>query len=276
MEVFMRTRYFLIGTLALVIVIAGGFAWAWSTGWFDTQVHSAAATTSETTDSQTADLNEGLELARLAREKLKAVPGYRAIYLRDERIQNELQENYLKLAIRHEPFSVLMEWVEPKSKKGRKAAFVAGKNDNKMRVKVGILTMSLELDESIRRKESRHTLAEAGLKNMVERLVTSWDEELRGSDTTTRYSDATVQVILSGKTHAYPCRLVETTHTIESKGKYAFWKTRVYFSKDTGLPVRMEGYDWPSTSAPEGLLLERYTYLEVDLTAMPAEKEFGL
>jgi hypothetical protein len=272
----MRTRYFLIGTVAVLLVLAGGFAWAWTTGWFDSEVRGASAATNETSESLSADLSEALELAKAAREKLKGVAGYRATYLRDERIENELQQNYLKLTVRHEPFSVLMEWVEPKSKKGRKAAYVEGKNDGKMRVKVGILTLSLDLEESIKRKESRHTLVEAGLKNMVEKLVGSWEEELAGKDTTARYSDAVVEVILSGKQHSYPCRMVETVHAAGSKDKYAFWKTRVYFSTETGLPVRMEGYDWPSNGAPEGLLLERYSYLDVDLKATPGDKEFKL
>src|SRR3954451_9290028 len=108
----MRSRYFLIGVV-LALVVAGGFVWAWSTGWFDSTVHDASATTAETTARQAGGLDEALQMAKAAQAKLQAVAGYRCLYLRDERIANEMNENYLKMAVRHEPFSVIMEWVDP-------------------------------------------------------------------------------------------------------------------------------------------------------------------
>ena len=74
-------------------------------------------------------LEEALVLARTAQTKLQQMPGYHCVYLRDERIDAELHQNSLLLTVLHEPFSILMEWVEPRSKKGRKASYVTGKND---------------------------------------------------------------------------------------------------------------------------------------------------
>jgi hypothetical protein len=272
----MQMRSFLITVAVILTMAAGGAGLAWSAGWFDSTVHNASAETHETTPAQAGDLQEAIQLAKTAQTKLQGMAGYRCIYLRDERIDNELQQNYLKLSILHQPFSVLMEWVEPTSKKGRKVSWVAGKHDGKMRVKIGFVTVSMDPEQSIKRKESRHTIPEAGMKNMVDRLVKSWEEESQKAETKTQYSDSEVGVTVSGRNHTYVCRLVETVHPPEARGKYEFARTRVYFDKKTGLPVRMEGYDWPTTVHPEGILLERYTYLEVNGDAAPPASEFQL
>lgn len=273
----MRTRPFFTVVGVLLLLAGGGFAWMWYAGWFDTSVRGASAETNETTPAETGDLQEALQLAKSAQAKLHALGGYRCVYLRDERIDNELQQNYLKLSVRHEPFSVLMEWVEPRSKKGRKVAYVAGKNDGKMRVKIGLIpALSMDPQESIKRKESRHTIPEAGMKNMADRLVQSWQQESQTGETTVRYSDAEVGVELGGKHHKYSCRLVETVHPAETRGKYDFCKTKVYFDKATGYPVRMEGYDWPGAGNSEGILLERYSYVEMNTEGVPPGSEFQL
>lgn len=272
----MRKKTFSIIGLSVVVLLAGGLGLAWGLGYFDKDVHDAQVGTKTTSETKTADLSEALTLAKAAQVKLNQMQGYRCIYLRDELIDNELQKNYLKLTIHHEPFSVLMEWLEPKIKSGRKAIYVAGKNDNKMLVKQLFVKKTLDPSESITLKESRHTILEAGLKNMVDRFVKSWEVESKLEETTTSYSDVTVEVEVSGKKHSYDCRCVTTEHPLSVKGKYQFYRTTLYFDKAKGLPVRMEGHDWPTPTTPEGRLAERYTYIEVEPTTVPNPKEFQL
>lgn len=261
--------------LVLVALAGGGVALAWAYGLFDKSVHAASVGTSNTTQATTADLQEALSLAKAAQSKLHQMKGYRCLYLRDELIGNELLENYIKLAVQHEPFSVSMLWIEPKLKKDRKAIYVTGKNDGKMLVKQLFIKKTLDVDESIRLKESRHTILEAGLKNMMDRFVKSWEDEIKLAETTTHYFDTTLEITTSGKQHKYDCRCVETVHPVSVKDKYVFYKVKVYFSKVDGIPVRMEGYDWPSSIYPEGRLVERYTYVDVKSEDV-GEKEFQL
>jgi hypothetical protein len=237
-------------------------------------VHNADVTMVEKSPGAVGTLQEALELARTAQTKLNQMAGYRCIYLRDEVIGNELQKNYLHLIILHDPFSVSMEWLEPTSKKGRKAIYVEGKNNNKMIVKQLVLKLTLDPEESIKRKESRHTIVEAGLKNMMNRFVQAWEEEMQRNETQVKYSDAEVDVIISGKPQAYSCRCVEASHPAETKSKYAFYRVKLFFDTSNGLPVRMEGYDWPTASIPEGRLLERYTYADLKTEPVPTEKDF--
>jgi hypothetical protein len=272
----MRLRHWMFGLLVLLLAAGAGLYWAWYQGYFDRSVHDASAETVATSQEVAGDLNEALTLARAAQAKLRTWPGYRCIYLRDEVIGNELQQNSLRLIVRHQPFSVNMEWVEPTSKKGRKAVYVEGKNNNKMIVKQLVLKLTLDPQESIKRKESRHTILEAGLKNMMDRFVAAWEEEQKANETDVKYFDAAVEVTVAGKHYHYPCRCVETTHPLSTKGKYVFARVKVYFSQETGLPVSMEGYDWPDGIDTQGRLLERYIYADMKTDPAPGDADFEL
>ncbi len=260
----------------LVVLCGGGVVAAWSMGWFDTGVHTVSMGETATSESVAGNLTEALSLATTAQTKLNQMPGYRCVYLRDEFIGKDLQKNSLILTVLHEPFSVMMEWVEPKSKEGRKAMYVTGKNDGKMRVKIGFLKLSLDLQESISQKESRHTLVEAGMKPLMDRFVKSWEEESKAGETNARYSDVNLTPEVSGKKYAYSCRCVETDHPAAAKSKYPFHRVKVYFDKTTGLPVRMEGYDWPGDGQKEGQLVEQYSYFDVKPSPTPTLGQFEL
>lgn len=272
----MRSKIWLFILAFILVVAVGGLGFAWSYGLFDTSVNNAGSQIENSSNTSSGDLTEALALARKAQEVLNQMPGYKCVYLRDELIGLEMQQNYLNLTIQHKPFSVCMEWIEPKSKKGRKAIFVEGKNDNKMLVKQLVLKLTLDPEESIKRKESRHTIREAGLKNMVDRFVAAWEKEIHLNETATRYSDADVKVMVSGKEVVYPCRCVETVHPMETKGKYTFQRTLVFFDKTNHWPVRMEGYDWPTSNSGEGRLAEKYIYINVQPLPNPKPDDFSL
>ena len=272
----MKKKKWLYLFCTLVVLASGGLLFAWLNGWFDRAVHNVNVGTNETSERSSGNLDEALALAKTAQAKLLAMPGYRCVYLRDERIENELNQNSLILNVVHEPFGVLMEWVEPTSKKGRKASYIAGKNNGKMRVKVGFATLPFDLNYSISMKESRHTINEAGMLNLMNRFVKSWEEEKLAGETFTQYSDATIDATVSGKKYSHACRCIETDHPHSTKGKYVFHRTKIYFDKTTGLPVRMEGYDWPSGPNQEGRLLERYSYFDVKSDPPPKMNQIEL
>ncbi|MFT3882098.1 MAG: DUF1571 domain-containing protein [Gemmatales bacterium] len=264
-----------IGVGLLVLSGCGVFA-AWSYGLFDGSVHNANVGANQTSETTNGNLTEALALAKAAQASLNKMPGYKCIYLRDERIDNAMQENSLMLAVMHEPFSVMMEWAEPKIKSGRKAVYATGKYDGKMIVKQLFVRKVLDINESISLKESRHTIAEAGLKNLVDRFVASWEEESKVNETNARYSDATIEATVNKKKYSYPCRCVETDHPMSAKDKYMFHTVKIYFDKATGLPVRMEGYEWPTEGGKPGRLMEKYTYIDVQPQSVPNVKEFEL
>jgi len=93
-----------------------------------------------------------------------------------------------------------------------------------------------------------------------------WAEEEKLGRTEVLIQDVDLKVALPDGERVRPCRLVTTIHDPRDKdsGHYLFYRTFVYFDKETGLPVRMQGYDWPKEAQDkEGKLVEDYTYLDV-------------
>lgn len=230
-------------------------------------------------------MDDALKLLAEAEAKFASVKDYECTYLREEFFEDgkgggELKacENTMKL--RHEPFSVRLKWEAPELKKGREIIYVAGQNDNKMLVRMGIRLPSQPLKASTEKKESRHTVDEAGIKNMLERFRSRWEVEKRLNLTVVELRDVEVKIKPTQGEVVRECKLVSTIHPVEHKEKFLgegvqFYRTLLYFDKETGLPLQMEGYDWPKDETDkEGRLLERYTYLNVKTNVGSTDKDF--
>src|SRR5262245_52009122 len=128
--------------LALAVILGGlgTVAYLWAKGTFDQNLPEATEHVSGVHDTRMA---EALRLIKEARDQFANVKDYRCTYLREEVLDGKLHSNHVVLMIRHEPFSVSMEWVAPSSKKGRRTVFVAGKNNGKMLVKQMFVRMEL-------------------------------------------------------------------------------------------------------------------------------------
>ncbi len=224
---------------------------------------------------ETSDVARALELIRTAQQRFEHVQDYKCLFLRDEWIDGEMNKNILNLKVRHVPFSVQMEWIAPPIKKDRKVAYIEGKNNGKMLVKQ-LITLKLDPQESVRRKESRHTILQAGLKNMINRYATSWEKELRMNSTQVTLEEREEKVSIQNRDFVHHCIVVTTTHDPAMKEHFLYAKAKVYFDRSTGLPVRSEGYDWPEPGQTESRLAERFTYLDLrtNLGLKDADFEF--
>ena len=232
----------------LVLGGLGTMAYLWATGTFDRNAAVVSEQASDVHDTRMAEALSGS--SRKPRPSLPACKDYRCVYLREEVIQGKLLSNHTVLRLApHAPFSVGMEWLGPSSKKGRKTVWVAGKNNNKMLVKQLIVKMEMDPQESIRRKESRHTIDEAGLKNLIDRYDMAWEREQQLGLTTIAVQDTLLTVKLPGKEHHLDCICVTATHPPDSHKQFKFHVTKLYFDKKTGLPVRSENYEFPRTWA---------------------------
>lgn len=235
-----------------------------------------AETTETITKTATAtSFNQALDLIRTARRNFAQVRDYKCLYLRDEMVDGQMQMNTMALKVRHEPFSVAMEWLGPAQKKGRRVVFVQGKNDNKMLVK-HLVTLKLDPQESIKRKESRHTIQEAGILNLINRYERSWEKEQSMGITQLSVEEKTETIKLGEQAYTHVCSCVTSTHPIDSRNTFEYYIAKVYFDKTTGLPIRTEGFEFPSDGHPEGRLMERYTYLDLKLNPGLTEADFTL
>jgi hypothetical protein len=229
-----------------------------------------------------ANVDTALQMMQEALEKFARVTDYRCTYLRDELIDGTFTENHLHLAVRHEPFSVRMEWLSPKNKKGRVSNYIDGKNDNQMVVKEPVfrglppVKVHLDPEESKKRKESRHVITEAGLRNAIQRCCKRWENDRTCGLTQVTLDDAELLVKLPEHEITRPCRRITLQRPIDAEQRkhFDYYRTNVYFDKESGLPIRFETYDWPQPGHEDGRLVERYTYLDVRTNVSLKDSDF--
>jgi hypothetical protein len=207
-------------------------------------------------------MDQAMQLAAAARQSFQSVKDYTCLLIKQERINGRLEpENVMETKIRNQPFSVYLRWLGPKAVIGQEAAFVAGRNNNMMRVhatgfKGAFGFLSIAPNDPRVMEHSRHTITEAGLGNLIGRLNTCWELDRQQNTAQVRIAD-----------YEYDkrrCTRVEIIRPGQSTGPCSFYRSVAYFDKETHLPVRVELYDWPRTGgSPEGDIVESYSYVNM-------------
>lgn len=207
-------------------------------------------------------MDQPLRLALEAQQVFQGVRDYTCLFIKKERLHGRLQpENLMEMKVRNQPFSVYLRWLGPKTFEGQEVCYVAGRNQGKMRVHATGFTgivgfVSMDSRDPRVTENSRHTITEAGLGNLIQRLNQAWDMERRLGKTQIRLAEYTY--------NRSQCTRVEAIHPDNSGGQFTSFRTVVYFDKAMRLPVRIEKYDWPKPGGPaEGDLLESYSYVNL-------------
>jgi hypothetical protein len=215
-------------------------------------------------------MKEPLRLIARARAAHAKLTDYSCTLIKRERLEGELTPNHvITLKVRKEPLSVSMVWQEPKDSEGQEVVYVAGKYDGKMRVKMGgflgsIGFVSVPIDDPRTLKVSRHKVTDAGMGPLIERFARGWEIERQIKQT---------QVRIGTFTYAKrKCTRVELTHRSRAGGKLKHFRNVVYFDQETGLPIRVENYDWPDKEGEKPALGEVYSYVNLRLNpGLPAD-----
>jgi hypothetical protein len=223
----------------------------------DTGIRSAGKTVDHVAAFEAALLDARTALAR-ARD-------YSCHFVKQERVHGKLlSEQTAELHARANPYSVAVKVIAPASSAGAEAAYVAGKNAGKVRMKpagaYGIQAwVSLDPADPRIASESRHSVAEVGIAAVIDRLekIVAIEHRLRNplgvlsSDYTFAGRPVTRYEVVAGRPHA-----LRYAHTVV-----------VYVDKETRLPVRFEAYDQPAGVRPAGELLECYSFVNVKLNS---------
>jgi Protein of unknown function (DUF1571) len=206
-------------------------------------------------------MDQPLQHIAEARQRFQGIRDYTCTMIKQERVAGQLQpENVISMKFRKEPFSVYMKWATPRESQGQEVCYVQGKNNNMMRVHAsGILGVAgfvaIDPNDPKVMKNSRHTIQEAGIGNLIERLGRSWEEDRRRGVTQARVAEY--------EYNKRRCIRVETYHTKVLPGAYC-WRAVVFFDKETKLPIRTENYDFPRQGGPPGgELLETFSYIDL-------------
>lgn len=206
-------------------------------------------------------LDQPLQWLQEARQSHKSIRDYTCTLVKQERVQGRLQEqNIILLKVRTQPFSVYMRWLSPQALSGQEVAFVYGRNNNKMRVhftrgvKGVVGWKSVDPNDPRVFQHSRHTIYEAGIGNMIEQLIQSFEKERQLDKTRVRTAEYTY--------NNRRCYRVEATGT-ERGPQSPVGRCVFFLDKESKLPIRMENYDWPQPGAAEGEPLEVFSFVDI-------------
>lgn len=227
----------------------------------------------------TNDTASQLTASRLitdAQASFSRVRDYTSLFYRQERVKGQLQpEQTIQLHVRQQPFSVHMKWLGPQKLVGQEAVFVAGKHNNQVKVKAaGALLgamgfLNMDPNDSKIMATNRHPITEAGLGNLIERIVQGHEAEKR------QPADQTTLSFAEFKFLNRPVTRMESTHRVNN-GQFYCHRTVVFIDKESRLPVRFEAYDWPRAgSTPTGELLESYSFVDVKFNVGLTDSAFA-
>ena len=209
------------------------------------------------------------------------VADYTALMVKRERVNGTLGDvEYMRIKVRNErqterglvPLSIYMNFVKPKAVKGREVIWVRGQNDNRLSAHetgmVGFKTFHLDPDGFLAMRGNRYPIYEAGIENLVVRLIEKATRDRAAGHCEVRYLDG-------AKINKRPCSMIEVLHS-ERREPYEFHKAQVFIDDELNIPVRYVAYDWPSTPGGNPILMEEYTYVNVGLNVGLTDRDFDI
>jgi hypothetical protein len=214
-------------------------------------------------DAPANPMDEPIRLLNEARQAYAAIHDYTCVLIKKEKMSEQAPvENVMAMKVRTQPFAVNLKWMEPKSLAGQEAVYAVGKNDGKMRVRsAGVLGavgfVTLDLDDARAKQTSRHSIAEAGIGNLLDRYAKGWEREREWKMTEVQVAEY--------EYNKRRCIRVEATHPNNPDRRFLFYRNVTYFDKETKLPIRVECYDWPRREGAAPELVEVYSYVNMKL-----------
>jgi len=279
-----RSRWFYLALVALLcIAVAGRRLWRrWS------QDVSAHETYASTTAGQRDPLEDPNADPALAMKRLgdwarstkadieKNIRDYSAVLTKRERSGGQLgpvQMMFVK--VRQKPFSVYMHFLAPADRKGDEAIYVEGRNDGKLLGHTtgltGKVVGTLPLDPKgwIAMQGQRHPITEVGLLHLTERLLDAAERESRRSVCRVRW-------LPQAKIDGRPCLCIEAMIPHPTAGHpRGAQMARIFIEKERNLPIRYEQYDWSGQPTDQPVLVEQYTYVDLELNVGLSDVDFN-
>ena len=209
------------------------------------------------------------------------VTDYTALMVKRERVNGTLGDvEYMRIKVRNErqtenglvPLSIYMNFVKPKAVKGREVIWVRGQNENKLSAHetgmIGFKTFHLDPDGMLAMRGNRYPIYEAGIENLVVRLIEKATRDRAAGD-------CEVQYFMGAKINKRSCSMIEVVHN-ERRSPYEFHKAQVFIDDELNIPIRYVSYDWPSSPGGKPILMEEYTYVDVDLNVGLTDRDFDI
>jgi uncharacterized protein DUF1571 len=214
---------------------------------------------------------KALRMIAQCRTRFARVIDYTCTFYKRERIAGKLTPLFvMAMKARSNPKSIYFRFEDPY--KGREAIFVEGRNSGKLLAHdVGLTkflagTLELEPCSSRAMEECRHPITQAGIGSLLETIAQRWAAELSPDESV---------VLFDGNMTIGPrrCTMIETIHP-QSRRDFQFYKVRLFIDSELNLPVRFEGYDWPTEPGAPADLVEEYSYVDLKLNVGLSDIDF--
>lgn len=196
--------------------------------------------------------------AEASLEATLALKDYSTLLFKKELVQSKMISQTLQTKIRHQPFSVYMKFADPHA--GREVIYVEGLNKGKLlaheagfRALAGTISLLPTSKEAL--AENRYPITQIGMAKMVEVVIGLWQADAQ-------YQEVQVKQVPGTKVGEQVCEMLETVHP-QPRDHFKFHVTRLYIETATKLPIRLEQYTWPEKEGGEPVLVEEYTYSQV-------------
>lgn len=213
-----------------------------------------------------------LQEAYKAREALKAVKDYEAVFVKRELIGRKVQKTTMNLKLRVEPFGVYLKFLDANA--GREVIYNEGRLNNQMQIhEAGIKSLAGTL---LRAPNSPDVMAEnrypanmVGLKNLLDKIIKQWEEE-------GKFGEIKTQKYLNSKLPTgEECIAYESLHPTP-RPQFKYHVTRLWIESKTGLAVRVEQLGFPQKGDKEPPVIEEYTYGSLKLNVKLTDYDFDV
>jgi uncharacterized protein DUF1571 len=227
----------------------------------DAAVRDAASSEERTSKKEGAPLTlqDVIKYAEPSRKAMEEIKDYTAVFSKTELVKGRMIKQVMDMKFRTKPFSVYFRY-RTGQEQGRQAIFVEGKFGNRLVVKeangLGAIAGRLYFDLTDRTvmAENRYPVTHVGIGNLLNTALAVWERESK-----LEAAEVDVKFFPKAKLGDLPVEAVQLTHRKPLR-EIKFHMTRVYFDKETRLPLRAERYAWPRQAGEKPPLVEDYIY----------------
>ena len=223
-------------------------------------------------ESAPLTLRDVIKYSEPSQKALDDVKDYTAVFTKTELIRGRQVKQVMEMKFRAKPFSVYFKYLTgPEA--GRQAIFVDGKYGNKLVVKeaagLGAIAgrLTFKLDDPKVMAENRYPVTNVGIGNLLKTAVTIWDRESK-----LEAAEVDVKFFPNAKIGDLPVEAVQLTHQKQLRD-VKFQMSRVYFDKESKLPVRAERFGWPRPGEKPPLV-EDYVYTKLKTNVNLTDADF--
>jgi outer membrane lipoprotein-sorting protein len=187
------------------------------------------------------------------------VDDYRCVFSKTEFLEGRMKQEKMEMLFR-KPHDVKFAWITPK--KGQKAVFLQGRNDNKLRARKGgllsLIAVNLDPLGDRAMEDNRHPITQAGLGYLIQKTL---EDIAKGQFELKYLGDQPVE--------GRPCWHLE----FASKGPQGFHyalRTEFWIDQELKLPIQSKHFDY------DNRWIETYTYSQLKLNVGLRDSDFDI